>query len=542
MPPAPIVAATSAICSGVASTLPWPIADEPTARSSPISRAARDRGARRALQARVLVEAELLGGLDELAPRRASRRAGRRRCCRSGRRRPAGEPPQDSPLAFWISTPSIVGAVWTGKRRGALGDLVVQHAGERDDLERAAGRLRRGLGDPGQREHLAGARGDGRDPAVAAGQRLDRGALELGVDARADGRRRARAPCGRARGRRRRGCRRGCRRGARRTRARGRSGRPARPRGTPRLASSCARSGGAGPIAAGDLARQRSEIGQAVRALGDRGAVAGLDRGALRQGRLAPELLAAAQAGVDELGAPVDAGVGVLALAGRERQRALERAEDAGLERDRDRPVVDPGARDDLLERDRFRCLRVGSLAAGRGSCGALASSLSSAYIARWSPRSQACAKALTVRRSAGTWLRAGDGSRDQRDQRGRGERGEAPGAGDSGQRRWMLRGRRYAREKSDRHRLGDRGRRRAAGPVRLGAGIRGGRAGAARLRGGCVGRARGSARLLLGGRAPVAVGAGVRPGGCADRGHGVRDRLRRDRVAITGAMRFAPG
>ena len=44
-PRSPIVAATVASSSGVASTTPWPIADEPTARSSPISSAARDRRA-----------------------------------------------------------------------------------------------------------------------------------------------------------------------------------------------------------------------------------------------------------------------------------------------------------------------------------------------------------------------------------------------------------------------------------------------------------------------------------------------------------------
>src|SRR3954465_57519 len=38
-PRSPIAAAIVAISSGVASTLPWPIALEPTARSSPISRA-----------------------------------------------------------------------------------------------------------------------------------------------------------------------------------------------------------------------------------------------------------------------------------------------------------------------------------------------------------------------------------------------------------------------------------------------------------------------------------------------------------------------
>ena len=50
-----------AICSAVACTRPWPIADEPTARSSPISLGRRDRARRRAGDAGRLVEAEALG-------------------------------------------------------------------------------------------------------------------------------------------------------------------------------------------------------------------------------------------------------------------------------------------------------------------------------------------------------------------------------------------------------------------------------------------------------------------------------------------------
>ena len=184
-----------------------------------------------------------------------------------------------------------------------------------------------------------------RDPAVAAGERLDRGALDLRVDRRAHRRRPARRLRWRARARRRNRM----PPGVPVRRSSNSRSRPVRPTAAPvghaaRGELGRARSGGAGPTVPAISRGERSEVGQAVRALGERGAVAGLDRRARRQRRLAPELLAAAQAGVDELGAPVDAGVGVLALAASgATSMPLERAEDARLERDR-RPSVVVGA------------------------------------------------------------------------------------------------------------------------------------------------------------------------------------------------------
>ena len=112
-PRRPIVAATVASSSGVESTLPWPIADEPTARSSPISSAAG-----------IVERAAPRGPGSWLKPKRSAVLTS----CSAPSLAPSGAktelqesakdcrsvPPQDSPWAFWSSTPSIVAAVWTG--------------------------------------------------------------------------------------------------------------------------------------------------------------------------------------------------------------------------------------------------------------------------------------------------------------------------------------------------------------------------------------------------------------------------------------------
>jgi hypothetical protein len=95
------------------STLPWPIAVEPTARSSPISDAS--------------------GIVDRAAPARpGSSLKPKCSAVATSRRAPSSAPsgaktelqecandwirlpPHDSPLAFWSSVPSSVAAVWTG--------------------------------------------------------------------------------------------------------------------------------------------------------------------------------------------------------------------------------------------------------------------------------------------------------------------------------------------------------------------------------------------------------------------------------------------
>ena len=113
-PPSAIAAATEAIATVVASTLPWPIAVEPTARSSPISRAGGS----------VERPAPANGG-GPLKPNRSA--AATRRFAPSSA--PSGAntelqesanacrsvPPHASPCALASSTPSSVAEVCTGK-------------------------------------------------------------------------------------------------------------------------------------------------------------------------------------------------------------------------------------------------------------------------------------------------------------------------------------------------------------------------------------------------------------------------------------------
>ena len=80
-----------------------------------------------------------------------------------------------------------------GARR--RGDLGLQRGGQRDDLERRAGRLGRGDREAAEREHRAVARAQHGDAAEPVAERGDRRALEAGPDRRAHG-----APAARLRG------------------------------------------------------------------------------------------------------------------------------------------------------------------------------------------------------------------------------------------------------------------------------------------------------------------------------------------------------
>jgi hypothetical protein len=112
-PPVATVPASPAISSGVASTLPWPIAVEPTARSSPISPAAG-----------IVERCAPASPGSWLNPNRSAAATSRSApsFAPSGAKTELHEcandvsrlPPQDSPCAFWSSTPSSVAAVWTG--------------------------------------------------------------------------------------------------------------------------------------------------------------------------------------------------------------------------------------------------------------------------------------------------------------------------------------------------------------------------------------------------------------------------------------------
>ena len=108
-----MAAATVAICSAVAWTRPWPMAEEPTARSSPISPAA----------GIVLSAAPAMSG-GALKPKRSavatSRLApswtpsGAKTELHDLAKETTSEPPQYSPLAFSRSTPSSTAFCCTG--------------------------------------------------------------------------------------------------------------------------------------------------------------------------------------------------------------------------------------------------------------------------------------------------------------------------------------------------------------------------------------------------------------------------------------------
>ena len=145
-PCSPIAAAISAICSGVASTLPWPIALEPTARSSPISLAGGIVERAAPMSPGSCVEAEALGGRPPAGWRPASRPAARTPSCTSWRTRSRASRRRTRRWRSAAGRPRASPRSGTGSL-AALGHVRRQHAGERDDLERGAGRLRGGVGD-----------------------------------------------------------------------------------------------------------------------------------------------------------------------------------------------------------------------------------------------------------------------------------------------------------------------------------------------------------------------------------------------------------
>ena len=229
----------------------------------------------------------------------------------------------------------------------ALDDARLERARERDDLEHRARRLRRGERDAGQRQHLAVARPHRGDAAVAAGERLDRRALDVGVDRRAHV-----APAPR-----------------RRRRQHARAGEELAAGRAGELGVELALEAGEadrravrhalrrqllGPLGrrrpdpAGDLGGERVELRQPRLAVRDPRAVAGLDRRALGHLRVAAQLLARSQPGEHEVRLPCHGRLAVVALAERERDCRAQVAEDprADVERHGDRVVLRlPGPR-----------------------------------------------------------------------------------------------------------------------------------------------------------------------------------------------------
>ena len=96
------------------STLPWPIAVEPTARSSPISSAGGivERAAP-ASPGSLLKPKRSAVSTSFSAP--SSAPIGAKTELQEWANVSISDPPHDSPCAFWSSTPSSVAAVWTGK-------------------------------------------------------------------------------------------------------------------------------------------------------------------------------------------------------------------------------------------------------------------------------------------------------------------------------------------------------------------------------------------------------------------------------------------
>ena len=108
-----IVSATTAISSGVASTLPWPIAVEPTASGESISAA----GGIVEVAAPASVGTSLKPNRSAAATSRFAPSftpSGANTELHDLAKLSANDPPHDSPFAFWRSTPSITAFVSTG--------------------------------------------------------------------------------------------------------------------------------------------------------------------------------------------------------------------------------------------------------------------------------------------------------------------------------------------------------------------------------------------------------------------------------------------
>ena len=188
-PREPIVAATSPSAARVACTRPWPIAVEPTARSSPISPAAGIVLVAAPGDAGRLVEAEALA--PSPTSRRAPelrRRAARRPSCRSRRRRARACRRTTRRWRSASSTPSSVASVCDGiGRRGARRPAPRARAVSVTILNVEPGGCRPENAMPASGEDLAGARAAApTTPPSRPASAVDRGAAgRCGDDRRA---------------------------------------------------------------------------------------------------------------------------------------------------------------------------------------------------------------------------------------------------------------------------------------------------------------------------------------------------------------------
>ena len=178
-----IVWATLAICSGVASTSPWPIAETPRSTSSPIS--LRDRRFRRfdfaddlrRVEGRRRVEAEALGGFDQFVV--ADLRAERSEDGVAGLGEGLAEGAA-AVLAVGVVDEAAADVDPVGDFEFVVerDDVVLQGGGGGDDLEGRARGLGGGEGLAGEGADVAVAGVEHGDAAGAAGQRRDRGFLQ----------------------------------------------------------------------------------------------------------------------------------------------------------------------------------------------------------------------------------------------------------------------------------------------------------------------------------------------------------------------------
>ena len=181
-PRRPIVAATVASSSGVDEHLA--LADRATSRRRGRRRSPRPPGSSSGAAPRgprVLVEAEALGGLDE--PLGAELGAQRGEDGVAGVREGLPQRAAAGLAVGVLELHALDRGRGLDRELGArLDDALLERARQRDDLERRAGRLGRGEGDAREPQDLAGGGLQHGDAAEAAGQRLDRGALDVGVD------------------------------------------------------------------------------------------------------------------------------------------------------------------------------------------------------------------------------------------------------------------------------------------------------------------------------------------------------------------------
>ena len=309
----------------MASTLPWPIAVEPSARSSPISDAAGIVERAAPASAGSWLKPYCSAVLTSLwAP--ISAPIGAKTELQECAKAVLSEPPQDSPLAFSSRTPSRVAAVSTGYSFDGFASPDSSPAVSVMILNTDPGGCGAEYAIPASASTSPSfgritATPPSRPASAVTAARWTSGSIVVRTAWPASGRDVREHPVA------------GEQAAARRPGELGveLSLEPGQADGGAVGDAAALELGGAlgrrGADASGDLRRQRAEVGEPVLALGERRAVAREDRGARRQLGPAAQPLAAAQAGLDEVALPGDRGAVVL-LDDRQGELPAQRAED----------------------------------------------------------------------------------------------------------------------------------------------------------------------------------------------------------------------